>query len=144
MTWIDEEIRGFDRFGHAEAWRLGNILVERALEQELPVVIAVFLGEQRVFHVGLPGSSPMNDGWVERKAAVVRQFDASSLGVFRRYVEQDPVAFAAAFAMPSDRFAPGDGAVPLRVNGTSVGVLSISGLEDASDHELAVWGLAAM
>lgn len=145
MTDTDAEgIPGFARFGHAEAWRLGTILTERAQAEQLPVVIAIFLGEQRVFHAALPGTSAMNDGWVDRKAAVVRQFDRSSLAVYQRYVEADPSGFATAFAMPQNRFAPGDGALPLRVNGALVGVLSVSGLEDASDHDLALWALNRM
>lgn len=145
MTNTDAEgIPGFTRFGHAEAWRLGSLLVERAQAEQLPVVVVVFLGEQRAFQAALPGSSAMNDGWAERKAAIVRQFDRSSLAVYRRYAEPDPAAFATAFAAPADRFAPGDGALPLRVNGTLVGVLGISGLEDASDHDLGLWAIRRM
>jgi uncharacterized protein (UPF0303 family) len=37
----------------------------------------------------------------------------------------------------------GSGAVPIRVRGTLVGVLAISGLESSEDHELAVSALTA-
>jgi uncharacterized protein (UPF0303 family) len=38
---------------------------------------------------------------------------------------------------------PGEGAVPIRVHGSLVGVLAISGLESGGDHDLAVSGLRA-
>lgn len=139
-TTVDDVLPDLDHFTHDDAWRLGSLLVDAGREHGYRLTIAIWIGEQRVFHVGLPGSSAMTDRWVERKAAVVRHFDRSSLAVSDRYV-QDWNAFAAAFATPAAEYAPGDGAVPIRVAGTQVGVLSLSGIEPTGDHDVAVWAL---
>lgn len=137
---MDDELPDFDRFGHDEAWRLGSRLVERCRADGLPVVISIHLGEQRVFHAALPGSSADNDAWVDRKTRVVRRFDASSLAIHHRYFATGERTLAQFGLSPAD-FAPGEGAVPIRVHGSQVGVLSLSGLEPTGDHELVVAAL---
>ena len=137
---MTENLPDLDRFDHDDAWRIGSALVTRCREQNLPVVISISIGQQRVFHAALPGTSADNDDWADRKARVVRRFDRSSLEVHRHYVEKIPDFFEA-FALSRAEYAPGEGAIPIRVRGTQVGVLSISGLESGGDHELALSGL---
>jgi uncharacterized protein (UPF0303 family) len=132
----------FDHFDLDDAWRLGTTLAERCRGQRLPVTISIHLGEQRVFHAALPGTSADNDSWVDRKSRVVRRFACSSLEVQDRYAKDDPDRFFAAFALSPSEYAPAGGAVPIRVGGTLVGVLAVSGLESTEDHELAVSALS--
>lgn len=61
-----------DHFDHDDAWRLGSDLAIACRKDRLPVAICIHLGEQRVFHAGLPGSSADNDRWAERKSRIVR------------------------------------------------------------------------
>lgn len=136
---MDDNVPDFERFGAREAWLLGTALIQRCWEQDLAVVVSVHIGDQRAFHVGLPGTSADNDGWVDRKARIVRRFDRSSADVRVRY--GDDAQFLETFGLNSVDYWPGDGAVPIRVRGTQVGVLSISGLPGAGDHELALSGL---
>jgi uncharacterized protein (UPF0303 family) len=138
---VPENLPEFDRFDHDDAWRIGSALVERCRREHLPVVISITLGAQRVFHVALPGATADNDSWVERKANVVRRFDRSSLEVERHYDVANRPEFYAMFGLERKDYAPGEGAVPIRVRGSQVGVLSISGLESGGDHDLAVSGL---
>lgn len=125
-------------FDHETAWRLGSALVGRARREGLPVTIAIWIGEQRVFQVGLPGSSADNDQWVERKARIVRHFNLSSAEVHDQYAGDDVERFLRVFALPLDRYFPAGGAVPVVVRGTTVGVLAVSGLASTADHDLAV------
>jgi uncharacterized protein (UPF0303 family) len=131
----------FDSFDHDDAWRIGSALVERCRAERLPVVISITLGEQRVFHVALAGATADNDHWVQRKANVVRRFDRSSLEVWEHYDVGDNPGFYEAFGISRADFAPGEGAIPIRVHGSQVGVLAISGLESGGDHALALSGL---
>jgi uncharacterized protein (UPF0303 family) len=132
----------FTSFGHDDAWRIGTALVARCREADLTVTIAIHLGTQRVFHAALPGTSADNDEWVMRKTRVVQRFDKSSHEVGQLYAADDPAAFYTAFGLSAADYAPTGGAVPIRVNGTMVGVLAISGLTSLDDHELAVTALA--
>jgi uncharacterized protein (UPF0303 family) len=127
-----------DRFDHDTAWRVGSALAERCRSAGLGVTIAIWLGEQRVFHAALPGTSADNDRWTERKAAVVRHFGLSTAEVHARYAADDVETFLRVFALPIERYFPAAGAVPLRVAGTVVGVLAVSGLAGEEDHDLAV------
>ena len=132
-----------DHFDLDAAWRLGTTLAERCRSQGLPVTISIHLGEQRVFHAALPGTSADNDAWVDRKSRVVRRFACSSLEVQEGYAKGDPDRFFSTLALSPSQYAPAGGAVPIRVRGTLVGVLAVSGLESTEDHELAVSALAA-
>lgn len=134
-----------DHFDHDDAWRLGSDLAIACRKDRLPVAICIHLGEQRVFHAGLPGSSADNDRWAERKSRIVRHFGQSSLEVSQRYVgDGDPMAFLAAFALPAEQYFPAGGAVPIRVRGALVGVLAVSGLDSHDDHDLAVTALRGL
>jgi uncharacterized protein (UPF0303 family) len=132
-----------DHFDLDDAWRLGSALAERCRGDGLPVTISIRIGEQRVFHAALPGTSADNDSWVERKSRVVGRFACSSLAVHDRYAKDDVDRFFAAFALSPSEYAPAGGAVPIRVRGTLVGVLAVSGLESSEDHALAVSALEA-
>lgn len=134
----------FDRFSHADAWSVGSALVQRGNAENLTITVAIWLGDQRVFHAALPGTSADNDAWVEKKARVVRRFNRSSLAVFEHYDVGAFSAFHEAFGLSRAEYAPGEGAVPIRVRGSLVGVLAVSGLEGGGDHDLALWGLRTL
>jgi uncharacterized protein (UPF0303 family) len=130
-----------DRFDHDLAWKVGAGLVERCRTDALPVTIGIWLGEQRVFHAALPGTSADNDRWIERKARVVRHFGQSSAEVYAQYASDGVEGFLRTFALPSELYFPAGGAVPILVRGLMVGVLAVSGLTSDRDHVLAVEAL---
>lgn len=137
---MTEALPDFDHFNHDDAWRMGSALVERCRADRLTVVISIRIGEQRVFHVALPGTSADNDHWVDRKVRVVQRFDRSTLDVYHRYYQVVP-DFHAVFGLSRAEFAPGEGGVPIRVHGTQVGVLAVSGLDGGGDHDVVLSGL---
>ena len=139
---MTSEAPDLDHFDFDDAWRLGSTLAERCRGEGHAVTISIHLGEQRVFHAALPGTSADNDSWVDRKSRVVRRFACSSHQVEERYVKGDPDGFFSAFALSPSQYAPTGGAVPIRVRGALVGVLAVSGLESSEDHELAVSALS--
>jgi uncharacterized protein (UPF0303 family) len=138
------QVPELDRFTHDEAWRTGAALVARCRAERLPVTIAIWLGQQRVFHAALPGTSADNDAWVEKKARVVHRFGRSSLEVFEHYDVGAHARFHEIFGLSRSEYAPGEGAIPIKVRGSLVGVLAVSGLEGGGDHDLAVSGLEAL
>ena len=132
----------FDAFSHNDAWMLGTRLRTLATEQTLPVAIAIMLGDQRVFHAGLAGSSADNDGWLERKFAVVRRYGHSSLAVGVEFRSRG-VDFDVDSRLDLTRFAAHGGAFPLFVRGSIVGMVGVSGLPQLDDHALVVEALGA-
>jgi Haem degrading protein HbpS-like len=72
---------------------------------------------------------------------VVQRFDRASQDVGRIYAVGETGAFHPAFALPASDYAPTGGAVPIRIHGTTIGVLAISGLSSDQDHDLAIAAL---
>lgn len=131
------------RFDLADAWDLGSRMRQAALDAALPIVIGITLGEARVFHTGLPGSSADNDGWLDRKARVARRYGRSSYGVglsFRAAGND----FDTDARLDPTRFAAHGGVFPLTVAGVGVvGTVGVSGLPQADDHAFVVEHLRA-
>src|SRR5215218_287268 len=75
----EEEELHLPGFTNDDAWELGSALVAAARREAAPVAIGITRNGQRLFHAALPGSSPDNDAWIERKARVVDRFGHSSL-----------------------------------------------------------------
>jgi uncharacterized protein (UPF0303 family) len=131
------------RFDNDDAWSLGCRLVELARERGLGVTVDVRRHGQQLFHAALPGTTPDNDAWVERKIRVVDRFGASSFLVGRRLAARGRVLDADAGLEPAD-FAAHGGCFPLRIRDVGpVGTVTVSGLPQADDHALVVEALRA-
>lgn len=131
------------RFDVADAWALGSRMREAAFTAGLPIVIGISLGEARVFHAALAGSSANNDVWLERKSRVVRRYGRSSFGVGQgfRAAGRD---FDTSSRLDPGEYAAHGGAFPITIAGVGVvGVVAVSGLPQADDHAFVVEHLRA-
>lgn len=138
----EENTIDFDGFSHDDAWDLGIAMASTAVASSLPVAMAIHFGEQKVFHRALGGSSATNDDWLLRKFRAVAKHNCSS---FATACKQS--------ASGSDYFAEGGydrafialagGAVPLRVRGSLIGAVGVSGLAGEDDHRFVVDALKA-
>ena len=138
-----EERLQFASFSHDDAWMLGSRLRERALERGQAITIDIALGEQRLFHCALPGTSAHNDVWIERKKRTVREFGASSYLVGLRFPILDNHTLEAAPWMDPRQFAGHGGGFPLAIRGVGVvGTIAVSGLPHEVDHGLIVEALS--
>lgn len=126
------------RFAEAEALALGQILTE--LGRDLTIVINIRTPDRTLFHAALPGSGPINDRWIQRKSATALLFQEASLAVgVRTRAKGESLA---KFGLPVEDYAEQGGAVPIRVEGAGVvAVVTVSGLAQVDDHNLAVAGL---
>ena len=126
------------RFAEAEALALGHILTE--LGSGLTIVINIRTPDRTLFHAALPGSGPINDRWIQRKSATALLFQEASLAVgVRTRAKGESLA---KFGLPVEEYAEQGGAVPIRVEGAGVvAVVTVSGLAQVDDHNLAVAGL---
>jgi uncharacterized protein (UPF0303 family) len=132
-----------DSFDETDAWELGTALREAAAARDLPVAISVRRNGQRLFHTALPGASTDNDGWLDRKCAVVDRYGRSSLRVGEQF-RVGGKTFESDSRLDPSRYAAHGGAFPLIVRGTGcVGTVAVSGLPQRDDHRLVVETLAA-
>ena len=128
----------FDSFDEETAWALGVALREAAVSASLPVAISIRRNGQRLFHAALPGASADNDGWLERKSAVVDRYGRSSLRVGEQF-RVDGGSFESNSRLDSSDYAAHGGAFPILVRDTGcVGTVAVSGLPQVEDHQLVV------
>ncbi|MET0446867.1 MAG: heme-degrading domain-containing protein [Aeromicrobium sp.] len=127
-----------DSFDDSDAWVLGSALREAALAAGLPVAISIRRNGQRLFHTALPGASADNDGWLDRKCAVVDRYGQSSLRVGEQF-RVNGKSFDADSRLDTALYAAHGGAFPVLVRGTGcVGTIAVSGLPQLEDHRLVV------
>ena len=88
-----------------------------------------------VFRAGLPGSSPDNDRWLERKFATVRRYLKCSLAM-EAMGEHPGIYDVLGIDRAAYTFA--GGGFPILVNGTLVGAVGVSGLASSEDHDLII------
>lgn len=140
----EEEELQFPSFDHEATLRLGSLLQARAVRDRLPVAIEVSRLGHPYFFCLMPGASPDNHAWVQRKRAVVERFHHSSL-YLKTLCDQQGRDMFERYAIPAERFAASGGAVPLAVRGTGiVGVAAVSGLAAVDDHRVIVETLREM
>ncbi|MER6158408.1 heme-degrading domain-containing protein [Streptomyces sp. NPDC001868] len=131
----------FDQFTHDDAWALGSLLVELARERHAPVAIDIRRGSQQLFHAALPGSTPDNDAWIDRKRRVVERYGASSYLVGARFRAKG-TTFEDSSRLDPDTFAAHGGSFPVTVMGAGIiGTVTVSGLPQLEDHALVVEAL---
>ncbi|NBE52056.1 heme-degrading domain-containing protein [Streptomyces sp. YC537] len=129
------------QFTYDDAWALGSLLVELARERNAPVAIDIRRGGQQLFHAALPGSSPDNDAWIDRKRRVVERYGCSSYLVGSRFRAKG-TTFEDSSRLDPDRFAAHGGSFPIAVTGAGViGSVTVSGLPQRDDHALVVAAL---
>lgn len=127
-----------ESFDEEDAWQLGTLLRRTAVADGLPVAITVRRGSQRLFHAALPGASADNDGWLDRKCAVVERYGRSSLWVGELFRVKGG-SFDADSRLDTSLFAAHGGAFPLRVRGAGcIGSVAVSGLPQRDDHRVVV------
>lgn len=131
---------GFTSFSHDDAYDLGRAIVDRAIADNLRITVSIVFGEQRVFHAARPGTSADNDAWLARKFRVVSRYNAPSFLIGTRYRAKG-ADFHQTMGLPVAEYMPAGGAFPLRVAGSLIGAVGVSGLPEEEDHNLVVWAL---
>ncbi len=97
---------------------------------------------QRLFHAALPGPAADNDGWIERKSAVVDRYGHSSLRVGSQF-RAEGTTFDASSLLDPSAYAAHGGAFPVLIRATGcIGTMAVSGLPQFDDHRLVVEVLA--
>jgi uncharacterized protein (UPF0303 family) len=141
LTKRQEEVLVFAAFDEAVAFKIGSAIRDRALAENLPVIVDIRTFDRPLFYAALPGSNASNPDWARRKINVVKRFLKST---YRMVLEQQ---------RPDRSFKPGEGleisdyvlaggGFPIAVKGAGVvGVIAVSGLPEREDHGVVVAAL---
>ena len=134
----EEQELQFTQFNEMTAWKLGSLLVEKAVQQGLAITIDITRGEHQLFHASLPGTSADNDEWVKRKVRLVYRFGHSSF-YMGQMLKSKGKRIEESYLIPESLYAPHGGCFPVIVRGTGViGTVTVSGLPQEEDHKLVV------
>ncbi|MDP3895821.1 MAG: heme-degrading domain-containing protein [Mesorhizobium sp.] len=138
-----EQAIAFASFDEAEAFALGSRMRERALADELPIIVDIRTWDRPLFYAAMPGSTASNADWARRKINVVKMFHKSTL---RMFLEQGGSVqeIGARHGLSVSDYVLAGGAFPIRVEGAGViGAIAISGLPQRQDHAVVVEVLCA-
>jgi uncharacterized protein (UPF0303 family) len=139
----EEEELQFTGFTNDDAWELGSALVAAGRERGAPIAVDITRNRHQLFHAALPGATPDNDAWIQRKTRVVDRFGHSSLYVRRSSIERGTTA-EAEFGLDPALYAAHGGAFPLLVRDVGpIGAVVVSGLPQVEDHRMVVAALRA-
>jgi len=128
----------FEVFDEATAFDLGSLVRDRAVRQELGIVIDIRTWDRPLFYAAMPGSTGSNADWARRKVNTVRMFLKST---YRLGLEQsrEDKTFPPGHGLAPSEFVLAGGGFPIAVKGAGVvGVIAVSGLPQRQDHELVV------
>src|SRR4051795_12261470 len=130
-------------FTNDNAWDLGSALVAAARRDGAPVAVEITRTRHGLFSAVLPGASPDNQSWIDRKTRVLNRFGYSSLYVRQASIQRG-TSFEAEFGLNPRRYAAHGGAFPILVRSVGpVGVVVVSGLPQLEDHRMVVGALRA-
>jgi uncharacterized protein (UPF0303 family) len=133
-----EEGLVFAQFDEHAAFAIGSLVRERAVREKLALVADVRLWDRPLFFFAMPGTTGDNFNWVRRKANLVQRVLKST---YRVVLETDAPGrvFPELRALPAIDFAIAGGGFPIHVRGIGVvGAITVSGLHERDDHEVAV------
>jgi len=135
---LDEElVLKLPSLTNSDAVEIGDIAIIIGNQRKLPITIEVHIGDWVVFHASLQGSKPENDWWINRKVAVVKLKQHSTM-YERVSAEERGVDWYKENNLKDDTHAIHGGALPLITNEGFKGILIISGLPQVEDHLFAV------
>ena len=133
-----EETLVFPAFGEAVAFKIGAAIRERALAENLPIIVDIRLWDRPLFYAALPGSTADNANWARRKRNVVQMFLKSTYRMVLEQQRPDRTFKAGEGLDPADYVLAGGG-FPVTVKGAGViGVIAVSGLPERQDHGVVV------
>jgi len=133
----EEQILRLSSLTNSDAVEIGEIATSLGNQRRVPIAIQVRIGDWIVFHASLEGSKPENDWWINRKAAVVKLKNHSTL-YERVSAEERGVDWHKENNVQDETHAIHGGALPLTTDEGFKGVLIISGLPQVEDHLFAV------
>lgn len=133
-----EEALELHFFNNDTAWQLGNLIKAAAENTGVSVSIEVYAFEQVIFSYAMPGTPKDHQDWLRRKRNTVMRFGHSSYYQGQYHAAKNRDFEAIPYLDPKEYCAHG-GSFPLRLNNSGViGAVTVSGLPQETDHQLAV------
>jgi uncharacterized protein (UPF0303 family) len=141
---LEEEQRvTLDHFDYATARRLGEWVIDRGTRDGHGVQVNVVVGEHLVYAAALEGTSHDNDLWLARKIRTVQHYGHSSFYTKHVFLSRNR-DFATQSLLDPQLYTASGGGFPIRVGGSIVGVVAVTGWNEPGEHALAVQAVEAI
>lgn len=125
-------------FNNQTAWELGSLIKLAAENLSVAVAIEVYAFEHVLFSYFMPGTHKDNHEWVRRKRQSVMRFGHSSYYLGRENAAKSRDFETQPHIDPKEYCAHG-GSFPIRIKNSGViGAVTVSGLPQEMDHQLAI------
>jgi uncharacterized protein (UPF0303 family) len=135
---VQEQLLQFENFSEADAWALGSQMREAAIALKHPFVIDIRIAARNLFYTALPGTTPANESWVQRKINVVMRLHKSSYLVGRELASSGKQLNESQGVLPIE-FAAHGGSFPITIKNVGVvGTITVSGIPQRDDHNFVV------
>ena len=142
QTIQEEHQLRFPKFDAEDAWRLGNLLVDLARQEQWNLAISIESNEKQFFYYSFQDTHLNHQQAVRRKRNVAHVFRCSSLRIFCE-LELSHTTIADR-GRDFQEFLPLGGAFPIYVLGVGqVGTVCVSGLDHRDDHRAVVRAVRA-
>lgn len=136
-----EQLVRLTQFSFDDAWKVGELIRQRASQENYPVAIEVYAFGQMLFCAALQGSSAENLEWIARKRNSTLRNGHASLYT-GEVNEAAGTRMEAMNYMDPERYTDHGGSFPLLLTGGGIiGAVTVSGLPSHEDHALAMWGI---
>ncbi len=125
-------------FNKDTAWELGNLIKTHAERISVSVSIEIYAFEQVVFSYAMQGTVKDHQEWLRRKRQSVMRFGHSSYyqGQYSAAKNRD---FETQPHIDPKEYCAHGGSFPIRIkNSGLIGAVTVSGLPQETDHQLAV------
>lgn len=138
-----EETLQLDQFTMEDGWRLGLLARDLVLAHGGNAAIDVTAYGVQLFRCAVGAPSPNNARWIRRKMNLAVENGKSSLRVTLEMMQNGRTLEE--FGLKAEDFALSGGSFPIRLRGQgAVGTLTISGLPQTHDHQMAAEALALL
>ena len=125
----------FERFSAVEANKIGAAMCAEALSRSLPIVIDIRAGDTPLYSVMLPGATAENFDWARRKRNLTMLTGKDTWQLAQLRAEgKDPIL---EFGLDEKDYASHGGCIPVFVGEQIVATVTVSGLPQKEDHDLA-------
>ncbi len=127
----------FDKFDRVTAYEIGTMLANKAIAQQLPITIEIYLNDMTVYRYSHTGSNPININWSIRKRNSVLMFGHSTMWLNEKLKGEYPL-LEARYGLNSEDYTLLEGSFPILTHSGVIGAISVSGLKPQEDHQIIV------
>ncbi len=127
----------FDKFDRVTAYEIGTMLANKAIAQQLPITIEIYLNDMTVYRYSHTGSNPINMNWSIRKRNSVLMFGHSTMWLNEKLKGEYPL-LEARYGLNSEDYTLLEGSFPILTHSGVIGAISVSGLKPQEDHQIIV------